>query len=272
MSSLLKIFGSPGWSTGCSFQSTTEEGGLLVLPDGADAEDLQNYGHFRDYASMHAPSWYEYANNVLRLDIGNNSLYLITGYDKAEAWALAAQFGTDTQTNLSLRLEVTSVAEAGVSYSYRWEHRQPDGGRVSSNDLHVKNQSVFARGLRVSVRNGSWPFPRSIKVENPDGQFLPRPGFKSTETRSGGAPPGSSTPSNMQPGSTSPTPQGAADSAEITTVSIEPNAERLLVGIAYYSALRCLHLRPNSRTILEPSSTNTCWNRCDASCNRSTPL
>ena len=190
---------------------------------------------------MHALSWYEYANNVLRLDIGNDSLYLITGCDKAEAWALAAQFGTDNQTNLSLRLDVASVAEGGISYSYRWEHQQPDGGRVSSNDLHVKNQSVFSRGFKVSVRNGSWILPRSIKVENSDGQFLPRPEFRCTATRSGGAPPGSSTPSNTQPGSTTPTPQGAANSAGIMTVTIEPNAERLLVGIAYYSALRFLH-------------------------------
>jgi hypothetical protein len=197
-----------------------------------------NYADFVDYAVMHAPSWYEHANNVLRRNIGPDSLYLVTGCDKAEAWALLAHSGTEGENSFSLRLDTASLAGGGVSYSYRWEHQQSVQGRVSSNTLHAKNQCVFARGFRVSVRSKPRSSSQSIKVERPVGRFLAPPKFKRTETRNGGRLSRFLSRFNTQPNSTTPTPQGRASSVEMT-VSIEPISQRLLVCVACYSALRC---------------------------------
>jgi hypothetical protein len=130
-----------------------------------------------------APTWYHHVNNGQGFDIGLNSLYLITGCDKAEAWALAAHSDTNGETSISLNLSVPSVVQGGASYSYRWEKHQSVQGRVSSNTLGVKNQCVFARGFRISVsENKSLPLSPSVKVENGEEKFESRPKFKTKAT------------------------------------------------------------------------------------------
>ncbi|KIJ59211.1 hypothetical protein HYDPIDRAFT_101127, partial [Hydnomerulius pinastri MD-312] len=73
------------------FKSSSAEGALLVLPEGADSYKLRKESTFRDEALQHGESWYEFAYSTLgRTMIGNDSLYLVTGCHKAKSWSFAS--------------------------------------------------------------------------------------------------------------------------------------------------------------------------------------
>ena len=75
------------------FSSSSNEGALLVLPEGADQHDLCNLQPFERNALRYAKSWYKFARTKLgRTRISANSLYLITGCHKTSSWSLAAYF------------------------------------------------------------------------------------------------------------------------------------------------------------------------------------
>jgi hypothetical protein len=131
-----------GGSTSVAFTSSSEEGALLYLPTGADSQDLLNYELFLACAIKNASAWYEYANSEMGWRIGSDSLYLITGCDKTDSWALAAHSGTAGATKISLKLNM-KLAEGNASYCYEWENHHSAQGRVSSNPTALMNQCVF---------------------------------------------------------------------------------------------------------------------------------
>ncbi|KIJ12517.1 hypothetical protein PAXINDRAFT_45951, partial [Paxillus involutus ATCC 200175] len=70
-----------------NFTSTSAEGAILVLPEGAGTEDLRKLDTFMKEAKEKGESWYRYAYiDRGRTTINNDSLYLITGYHKASSW------------------------------------------------------------------------------------------------------------------------------------------------------------------------------------------
>ncbi|KIJ99823.1 hypothetical protein K443DRAFT_157558 [Laccaria amethystina LaAM-08-1] len=75
---------------GTTFQCSDSDGALLVMPQGTHDEDLRNVSRFRDYTSLHAESWYQYANGPCGREIGNAELHLVTGCDKKTLWGIAA--------------------------------------------------------------------------------------------------------------------------------------------------------------------------------------
>ncbi|KIK80048.1 hypothetical protein PAXRUDRAFT_50392, partial [Paxillus rubicundulus Ve08.2h10] len=84
------IVATAGIGLNYEFSSTSEEGAILVLPEGAGKTDLANNLIFRNEALKHAESWYHFAYfNLGRSAINNDSLYLITGYHKASSWSVA---------------------------------------------------------------------------------------------------------------------------------------------------------------------------------------
>ncbi|KIJ12520.1 hypothetical protein PAXINDRAFT_46495, partial [Paxillus involutus ATCC 200175] len=70
-----------------NFTSTSAEGAILVLPEGAGTEDLLKLDTFEKEAKENGESWYRYAYvDRGRTTINNDSLYLITGHHKASSW------------------------------------------------------------------------------------------------------------------------------------------------------------------------------------------
>ncbi|KIJ18162.1 hypothetical protein PAXINDRAFT_71773, partial [Paxillus involutus ATCC 200175] len=84
------IVSTAGIGLNYEFSSSSEEGAILVLPEGASKTDLANKLIFRQEALKHALSWYTFAYfNLGRSNINDDSLYLITGYHKASSWSVA---------------------------------------------------------------------------------------------------------------------------------------------------------------------------------------
>ncbi|KAJ7822057.1 hypothetical protein B0H14DRAFT_2370973 [Mycena olivaceomarginata] len=63
---------------------------VLTLPNGAHLEKLENLDNMRRYAARHAESWYKYVNETRGRGLANGSLYLVTGWEKADSWGMAS--------------------------------------------------------------------------------------------------------------------------------------------------------------------------------------
>ncbi len=67
---------------------------MLILPAGANREDLVDPSRFYPYLKEHAASWYQYYNGDNERTAqdrhkANGTLYVVTGVDSAESWSLA---------------------------------------------------------------------------------------------------------------------------------------------------------------------------------------
>ncbi|KAJ3714416.1 hypothetical protein C8R42DRAFT_535369, partial [Lentinula raphanica] len=83
----IRLAGNPEkFGRGISFQSTVSEGALLILPEDGKCIDHRQLATFEKYAAEFAIMWYTHASGPLGRRINNESLYLITGFDKARAW------------------------------------------------------------------------------------------------------------------------------------------------------------------------------------------
>ncbi|KAJ7726670.1 hypothetical protein B0H14DRAFT_2183835, partial [Mycena olivaceomarginata] len=71
------------------FQCSGPNGAVLALPHGAHVEKLENVASMQCYAVKHAESWYKYARETRGRELGNSSLLLITGCEKARSWGMA---------------------------------------------------------------------------------------------------------------------------------------------------------------------------------------
>ncbi|KIJ09395.1 hypothetical protein PAXINDRAFT_17510 [Paxillus involutus ATCC 200175] len=102
-----------------NFTSTSAEGAILVLPEGAGTEDLLKLGPFEDQARENGESWYRYACvDQGRTSINNDSLYLITGYHKASSWAVAAFSDASGSAGLNATFTAGQVAEGDIAAAY----------------------------------------------------------------------------------------------------------------------------------------------------------
>ena len=65
------------------------------MPQGAHHEDLRrNIGIFRNYAVTNLASWYDYANVVHGLEVGNGKILLVIGCDETTSWGIALPLQT----------------------------------------------------------------------------------------------------------------------------------------------------------------------------------
>ncbi|KAF9074103.1 hypothetical protein BDP27DRAFT_1196454, partial [Rhodocollybia butyracea] len=135
---------------GLSFSSSTSKGALLILPEGGMRVDHQQFSKFYEYASECARSWYAYINGPLAR--GANSIYLVTGCDKARAWGVAS-FIDANPGHISLDLVPSEPDEAGKPLEY-WFSSCTAASALSDSDDVYENQSgcVFLRGFKISVQ------------------------------------------------------------------------------------------------------------------------
>lgn len=69
------------------------EGGVLVLPNGANREEFINPSRIYPYVKANAVSWYQFYNGDSEREtsspISNGTVYIVTGVDRADSWATA---------------------------------------------------------------------------------------------------------------------------------------------------------------------------------------
>jgi hypothetical protein len=136
-----------------------------VLPEGAHRQDLLKEQLFLRAALENAQKWYDYARGQGRR-LSNGSIYLITGCDKAKSWGLAAYADLCGQTDVSIKLMAMQISGLRTMYRYQWEKQGSIEGRVVRNEPpRLRNQCVFARGYRISLRESLFArWPKEIRV------------------------------------------------------------------------------------------------------------
>lgn len=120
-------------------------------------------------------SWYCYANGPRGRAAKNGDLRLVIGWDKAEAWGMAA-FSHTSEAAKSFRLDFKSLEEAG-GRSYKWEYSGIADGRTGpsarevaelrdaneSEDVIFANQCLFIRTMNHSLSDDVWAKLKATK-------------------------------------------------------------------------------------------------------------
>ena len=140
-----------------TFESSASEGAILVMPQGAYAEDLANVSRFRQYLSANAESWYRYVNGVRGREARNGDVRLVVGCDKTSSWGMAT-FKDSTARDFHLKFKPT--AEDGSTRTHGWEYSGMIEARVGPNPEYTeeltKNLCLFARTLNATLRDDIW--------------------------------------------------------------------------------------------------------------------
>jgi hypothetical protein len=153
------------------------------MPQGAYHEDLKNIRRFREYALIHAESWYQYANGPCGREIGNGELHFVTGCDKTTSWGIATYSHLQSkrsEDNVSLlRFNPVGNERQGRHSSYTTYEWDYDGVVEAKSgpqedelmDLGVngllppRNQCTFIRSLTPAFGKDDWE-RLELKVES----------------------------------------------------------------------------------------------------------
>ena len=145
------------------------------MPQGAYHEDLRNIRKFREYASIHAKSWYLYANGPFcGREIGNGELHLVTGCDKTTSWGIATYSHLQSkrpEDNVSLlRFNPVDNERQGRHPSctaYKWDHEGVVEAKFGPEEdelvdlgvngsVPLRNQCTFIRSLTPALGKDDW--------------------------------------------------------------------------------------------------------------------
>ncbi|KAJ7639556.1 hypothetical protein FB45DRAFT_1024282 [Roridomyces roridus] len=136
-------------------------GAVLALPLGSRIERLDTFGDMLQYTRQNAENWYKYVNGARGRQLSNGSLYLITGWEKARAWGIAA-FQEIPSTRYPFRISFGPTlvnSSFGSQKSYRWTRscatRTKSSGPVSMDETPL-NQTVFIHGFSISLGTSIW--------------------------------------------------------------------------------------------------------------------
>ena len=171
--SLFQRFGNADNDVGrTTFQCSDSDGALLVMPQGAHDEDLRNISRFRDCASLHAESWYQYANGPCGREIGNAELHLVTGCDKTTSWGIAAYSHAQSKRAEDdvtlLNFNVSNEARHSLSPTFVWDQQgaadtkagPEDDELIDPPEVHavrpLRNQCTFIRSLTLALGDDEW--------------------------------------------------------------------------------------------------------------------
>ena len=152
-----------------TFECSGLDGALLVMPQGAHDEDLMNISRFRDYTSIHAESWYQYANGPCGREIGNGKLHLVTGCDKTTSWGTAAySHAQSKRVEGDVTLLNFSVSNEALYPAFIWDQQgaadvkagPEDGELMDRPEVHavspLRNQCTFIRSLTPALGDDDW--------------------------------------------------------------------------------------------------------------------
>ncbi|KIK52194.1 hypothetical protein GYMLUDRAFT_180438 [Collybiopsis luxurians FD-317 M1] len=138
---------------GLSLCSSTTRGALLILPEGGKSANCPYLSKFYQLAAECAHSWYDFVNGPLARGVRNNSIYLVTGCDKARTWGVAS-FSDAPANSVSLKFVPRLTQNGAREYWFRTS----DFAASSSGTSHSTNPAgcVFLRGFKIAVRSSQF--------------------------------------------------------------------------------------------------------------------
>ncbi|KAF7366587.1 Pleiotropic drug resistance ABC transporter protein [Mycena sanguinolenta] len=171
-----------------TFNCKASQGAVVALPHGSHMTTLRTVEPVREYARMHAISWYADLK-AKGITIANGSLYLVTSCERAQSWGIAAYCNIREKEEFQARFRCTP----GTSpyHQYQWigvgefpgQHKHHNLEPSPTND--GSNQTIFIRGLCISLGKTTWQSLIKTAVEVTD----------FGESRSDSVPSNSSSPS-----------------------------------------------------------------------------
>ncbi|KIK62479.1 hypothetical protein GYMLUDRAFT_120765, partial [Collybiopsis luxurians FD-317 M1] len=107
---------------------------------------------FQNYAAKHARSWYAHVNGPLARELHNESIYFVTGFDKARAWGVAS-FVNANPGDVLLEFVAEEPRRTGGLPEY-WFSTSNAASSLSGADDVFENESgcVFLRGFKVAIK------------------------------------------------------------------------------------------------------------------------
>lgn len=139
------------------FTSFSREGGVLILPEGADREDLVDTEKLYPYLREHASDWYQYFNGYSDVPLAkptlNGTLFLVTGSDRAIEWSLAQFPSSNSQPD---RPTVFRHEQQTGKNPHWVEISWID--KLCSTDISSRGKpcAVFIRGISFGLSDSSW--------------------------------------------------------------------------------------------------------------------
>ncbi|KAN0101158.1 hypothetical protein V8E55_001142 [Tylopilus felleus] len=145
------------------FNMSSNDGGALILPEGAERHDVRDPRPFFEQASRHAATWYHFAEENLGRIISHDSIYVVTGFHKARSWSLASYQTDHGYGDFPAYFTIGAAREGGrgLAAGYSWETTRNMDWRVGPYDgPGVPNQSVFIRGFKIAQRSAVQGVPQ----------------------------------------------------------------------------------------------------------------
>jgi hypothetical protein len=132
---------------------SSNEGAVLILPDGGSRCNLRPLNKFREYAMLQAEKWYQFVNGQLSRMVSDDSLYLVTGLDKTSSWGVASISNLVEKTAFSLTVTATDDTSIPATRRYAWDRTGQVTARAGPrHQARYENQCIFIRGYKISVR------------------------------------------------------------------------------------------------------------------------
>ncbi|KAF8139656.1 hypothetical protein EV363DRAFT_304760 [Boletus edulis] len=148
-------------ATGYKFNLSSNEGGILILPEGAESHDVRDPRPFFEQACRHAAAWYHFAEEHLGRIISHDAIYVITGIHKARSWSLAGYHNEQRNDDFSAQFIVGASEGGNMAAGYRWQTTRSMDWRIGPFDgLGIPNQAVLIRGFKIALRSAVQGVPQ----------------------------------------------------------------------------------------------------------------
>ncbi|KJA22801.1 hypothetical protein HYPSUDRAFT_66779 [Hypholoma sublateritium FD-334 SS-4] len=157
---------------GCD--TDTEEGALLMLPQGAHCEHLANTEKLFDYIVQSGPALYAYANNIRGRRFKNGDLSIVYNCHKSVSWAIATFQNTSRECTVKMNLVENNYSVHSGSQSagarYAWDYQGTVRAKIGPEDENddlagredepqvssLRNQCLFIRTIKIRLAEDVW--------------------------------------------------------------------------------------------------------------------
>lgn len=105
-----------------SFSCNRTQGAVLVIPEDAIRTDAHSLLDYKTYILKNCESWLAFANGPgSGLELGMEDLILVTGYDLASSWAVAAFMHREADAAIELQVN-TAIGAGGAGMHVSWKN------------------------------------------------------------------------------------------------------------------------------------------------------